>query len=239
MNEYQWTLESPHWWLSHYPKEPNYSHHQSTDLGYVPQVHSTNQVEKGSRRELLEMSSGLESLIWECWLSDYWFLRGLASLLCTVPSFAFKHTFWAVLLRSFRQSFMRWSGLPHLKQFWFFLRYSLNCIDKMDNMSYWWICFSNSTSRFLHLLQLKTQPLLPFLPLHAQVFFSFSAFHYSGSSSKGMSCPSSFLEGNKFPGVYNWVYIWYSSCGGLWEQRILWLLPSCPTTGLQGAGQNS
>ena len=48
----------------------------------------------------------------------------------TIPSFTFKLAFWAVLLRSFGQSLMMWSGLPHLKQFQFFLWYSPTVLAK-------------------------------------------------------------------------------------------------------------
>ena len=47
-----------------------------------------------------------------------------------ISFFAFKLTFQAVLLRSFRQSLMRWSGLLHQKQFWFFLWYNLTTFAK-------------------------------------------------------------------------------------------------------------
>ena len=43
------------------------------------------------------LSLGSGSLIQGCWLSDYWFLRGLDSLFCHVPSFAFKLTFLTTL----------------------------------------------------------------------------------------------------------------------------------------------
>ena len=55
-----------------------------------------------------------------------------------VPSFAFKLTFLVVLLRSSRQCFTRCSGLPHLKQFQFFLWYSLTVLAKwMTNPTDW------------------------------------------------------------------------------------------------------
>ena len=47
-----------------------------------------------------------------------------------IPSFTFKLTFWPVLLRSFGQSFMRWSGLPHPKQFQCFIWYNLTALAK-------------------------------------------------------------------------------------------------------------
>ena len=54
------------------------------------------------------------------------------------PLFAFKLTFWVVLLRSFRQSFMRWSELPHLKQFQFIFWYSLTTLVKKTMYSSDW-----------------------------------------------------------------------------------------------------
>ena len=49
----------------------------------------------------------------------------------SLPSpFAFKLTLQAVLLRSFRQSFKRWSGWPHPKQFQFFCWYNSTTLAK-------------------------------------------------------------------------------------------------------------
>ena len=76
------------------------------------------------------MSSGLGSLIWGCQLSNYWFL-GTWLPFFAVPSFTFKLTLQAVLLQSFGQSFMRWSGLLHPKQFWFFFWYSAIALAKL------------------------------------------------------------------------------------------------------------
>ena len=57
-----------------------------------------------------------------------------------IPSFIFKLAFWVVLLRSFGQSFMRWSGLPHLTQFWFFLWYnSIALAKQMIYPTYWYV----------------------------------------------------------------------------------------------------
>ena len=59
---------------------------------------------------------GSRSLIWGHWLHDRWFLR-TQSPCFIVPSFALKLTFCASLLKSLGPSLMRWSGLPHPKQF--------------------------------------------------------------------------------------------------------------------------
>ena len=47
-----------------------------------------------------------------------------------IPICAFKLAFWPVLMRSCGQSFTRWSGLPHLKQFQFFFWYSLTMLAR-------------------------------------------------------------------------------------------------------------
>ena len=63
-----------------------------------------------------------------CWAATgFW---GVWPPFFVVPSFMFKLTFLVVLLRSFGQSLMRWSGLLHLKQFPVFFWYNLIALAK-------------------------------------------------------------------------------------------------------------
>ena len=169
------------------------------------------------------MSSGLWSLIQGHWLGDYWFLRAQPPFFI-IPSFAFKLTVQVVLLRSFRQSFMRWSGLPHLKQFWFFSVVQLNHVGKMDNISYWLIHSSNSTQGFCILFSWRLSLFFTFW-LYAWVFFSSSAFCYSRVSSESIVALQ-LPRGKQIPWCLWPSNIQYSSCGGLWEQRISGFCPS-------------
>ena len=142
-----------------------------------------------------------------------------------IPSSAFKFPLWAVLLRSFKQSLMRWSELPHLKQFQFFLCYSSTALAK------WWYRWPadlvhESHSRFRGLLQLKTQPLL-FFPfwLYTRVPFSSNAFHYGRLSCEGMIALQ-LPRGKQIPQCL-WLHnIWSSQFGGLQEQGISGFGPS-------------
>ena len=59
--------------------------------------------------------------------ASFW---GVQSPFITTPSFMFKYTFWVGLLTSFRQSHIKWSGLPHLKQFLFSFWYNSTALAK-------------------------------------------------------------------------------------------------------------
>ena len=133
----QWTLGSPHWCLSHYLKEPNWSHNQSWPRLCSP-VHSTKWIgvqEENFLGQLQALGASSGDAHWVT--TGFW---GVQPLFFLVPSFAFKIAFWVALLRSFGQSFTRWSGLPCPKQ--------LNHVGKMDNIPNWVIHSSNSTWGF-------------------------------------------------------------------------------------------
>ena len=199
-NKPQWTLGSPHWWLSHYPKEPNCSHYQSWP-GLCSQVQSNKWVDWGSRREHSEMFSGPKSLVWDTsWVpTGFW---GAQPLFFIIPSFTFKLTFWVVLLRSFGQSFMRWSGLQHLKQFQFLSLIYLNCIGKMDNIPNW---------------SAPPTPLEVSASSRAEDSASSSPSGFTSESSSAsllstevdwavkVQMPFNFREKNKIPDVWEWV----------------------------------
>ena len=115
--------------------------------------------------------------------------------------FSFKLTFWAVLLRAFGQSFMRWSGLPHPKQFWFFLWYSSTALAK------WTIYLTNWSA--------SPTPFRVSVPSSAEdsASSSPSGFAPEPSSASLLSTvpdwvvkvwmPFNFWEGNKFLGSEN------------------------------------
>ena len=129
-----------------------------------------------------------------------------------ITSFVFKLAFTAVLLRSFRHSLTRWSGLPHLKTISIFPLIQPDCIGKTNNIPNQQICSSNSTWDFC---SWRLGLFLPFR-LHAQVFFSFVAFHYSRSSSEG-TIALQLPGGKQIPWCLRTTYFWSPSCCGLWE----------------------
>ena len=108
-----------------------------------------------------------------------------------------------ILLRSFGQSFMRWSGLPHLKQFWFFLRYNSTMLAKEA------ICPTDWSAPPTPLEVSASSP------AEDSAFSSPSAFAPESSSASLLSTvvdqavkvwlPFNFWEENKFPGVWEWV----------------------------------
>ena len=132
-----------------------------------------------------------------------------------VPSFVFKLTFWAVLLRSFAQSVTRWSGLPHPKQFPFFLWYNLTMMAKTKNIPNWLICSFNSSWGFCMFSSWRLSLFFPFW-VHSLVFFSFIAFHCSRFSSEGtivLQLPG----GKQVPWGLTARFVWSYSCSGLQE----------------------
>ena len=134
-----------------------------------------------------------------------------------ISSFTFKLTLWVVLLRSFRQSLMRSSGLSHPKQFQFFLWYSLIALAKQ--MTYPIDRSAPPTPfKVSALFSQRLSLLFPFW-LYAWVFHSFSVFHYSGLCSKS-TVALQLPRGKQIPWCLWLVNIRSSSCGGLREQRI-------------------
>ena len=136
-----------------------------------------------------------------CWLSDYWFLRGPPPFF-VIPLLHLNSLFGAVLLRSFRQSFMRWSGLPHLKQFQFSSDTTWSCCK--------WTIYPTNWSAPPTLLK------VPASSASEDSASSFSSFFISESSSASLLStvvdqivkvwlPFNFWEGNKFPDVWEWV----------------------------------
>ena len=141
---------------------------------------------------------------------------GLPSLLSPL---SFKLTFWVILLRSFRQSFMRWSGLPTTTSETILIipLMQLDCVDKMDNIPNQLICSSSSTQRFCIFSSWRLGLLFPF-QLCAQVLLSFVAFHCSGLSSGGMiALQLKLMGGKQIPWCLRTSYIQSSSCGSLQE----------------------
>ena len=185
MNETQQTPESLHWWLSHHQKEPN--------CWKWIRVQEENFLGLLQALGPLSNDAGLAT-------TCFW---GACPPFFTVPSFTFKLTLQVVLLRSFGQSLMRWSGLPHLKQFWFFFWYSLTALTKW---TIWPTCW-----------------FAPPIPLNISgssssedsASSSPSGFTLKYSSASMLSTvvdlavkiqlPFSFLEGNEFPDVCGWV----------------------------------
>ena len=195
-------------------KEPNCSHHQSRP-GYV--LRSTPlinwiRVQEGNFLRCLQAlgsSSGDAG-----WVTTGF--QGAQPPLFAIPSFTFKVDFWAVLPRSFRQLFTRWSGLPHPKQFWFFLWYSLTVLAK-------WTIYPTDWSA---------------LPIPLKVSASSSAEDSASSSFSGFTLESSSASvlstiadqasegtvalqlpsGKQIPWCLQLSNIQYSSCGGLWKQ---------------------
>ena len=159
------------------------------------------------------MSLGSRSLIWGCWLSDYWFLRGPAYLLCCLL-FVFKLPFQVVLLGSFGQSLTRSSGLLHLKQFYSsFGTTQPHWQDKQDTQQT--DLLSQPHFRFLHSSQLKTWPLPALLASHLSLL-QFCCFQCSGwnrESTIALQLP----EGKQILWCLRMSYVWSSSCGGLVE----------------------
>ena len=104
-NKHLQTLGSQHWWLIHYPKEPNCAHHQS-----------------GPWLCSLVCSTGLGVLVQE---GNFWDGFKLLEAHPEMPVEGLLVSEGSSFQdpRSFGQSFTRWSGLPHPKQFWFFFWY--------------------------------------------------------------------------------------------------------------------
>ena len=67
--------------------------------------------------------------------ADFW---GAQPPFFAIPSFGFKSALHALLLISFGQSHMRWSGLPHPKKLLFFCWYSLTTLTKQTIYSVGW-----------------------------------------------------------------------------------------------------
>ena len=90
-------------------------------------------IQEGSLSEYLYTQGVLSGDV--CWVpADLW---GTWPPFFAIPPFAFKSTFCAVLLMSFRQSHMRWLGLLHPKQL-FFCWYSSNTLKKWMMYSIGW-----------------------------------------------------------------------------------------------------
>ena len=108
-----------------------------------------------------------------CWAATgFW---GTQPPFFAIHSFMFKYTFWVDLLTSFRQSFMRWSGLLHSKQFLFFFWYNSTTLVK----------------QMIYLMDWSISPILPNTSTSLSADSSVSPSHFS--SLPGSSSASSFL----------------------------------------------
>ena len=177
----------------------------------------------------------LGHLIWRCPLSGSLLLRGLASLLCYLL-LCFKYTFQADLLTTLGQSHMKWSGLPHLKQFLFFFWYNSTTLVKLVMYSMGWSASYASPDASAS------------LPAEGPVFSSPS--HSSCRSPSAMSFPMvtsqvakvqlpfSLHEGKRFAWV--WECIMFDPLvTAIYLIVGPWPLPIFPAFVQLAAGQNS
>ena len=146
------------------------------------------------------------SLIWQCLLSGYWFLRVPQPPFFDVPSFAFKHTFQAVLLRSFRDLSWDGQGYHMLKQFWFFLWYNINCTLAKSAMTYPSDWSGPPTSLEFHASSPAEDSASPSpFGFTAESYSAVVVSYCSRLSSERYDYPSAFWEGKKFFDVWEWV----------------------------------
>ena len=109
-------------------KEPNSFCHWSW-LWLCFQTYSNKWVGLSSWRKSVVISSCTRHLIWGCPLRCSQFVRAQAPFFA-ITSFMCKYAFWVGLLTSFGQSHMKWSVLPHPKQFLFFFWYNSTAFVK-------------------------------------------------------------------------------------------------------------
>ena len=176
---------------SHYPKEPNCSHHQSRPgamfSGLLHQLSGW-----GSRRELFEMSvrpwephPGIAS--WAT--TGFW---GAQPPFFTLPSFAFKLTFkvgsLAEILQTISHEVVRtyhiWNNFNDFSSDTAWLALAKQMIYPTD-----WSAPLTPLKVSASSSAKDSASFFPFW-LYTQVFFSFSAFHYSGMEQWRYGCPS-------------------------------------------------
>ena len=147
------------------------------------------------------MSSGPGSLICRCWLSNYWFLRGLDSLLHYLLFCIYTH-FSGSLAKTLQTIFYEMVRSTTSKTIFIFPLIQLDHIGKMDNIPDW-----------------SAPPTPPVVsvssPAEDTASSSPCGFVPESSSASLLSTvanwvvkvqlPFNFWEGNKFPGVWEWV----------------------------------
>ena len=139
-----------------------------------------------------------------------------------------------VLLRSFGQSFTRWSGLQLPNDFYFSTDTAWQHWQTY-NIPNWPIHSPNSTWGFW-VLSIWRLGLFCLLCLHVWAFYNSITFHCSWSGGKDMTALQ-LLGGKQVPWCLRMSYIW-SPSGVTLGVGDLWLLPISLIYGVLGTGQS-